>query len=149
LDAIVILQGGLLLDFLVVDPGAVAAVEVLDVKDVLHAGDLGVLAADGIVRDQDLALHRIPAHDEFVAVEINPLAGGSPLQHRERRHVIVLRQSATRGNSTRMLRKNMVRFYRVGGVVCKDNVRVRGPRNRAVPGLSAKSWRRMSKYSKD
>ena len=63
-------------DLLVVHERVVAAFEVLDVVHTLRFRNLGMLAADGMVRDDDLAGVRVAADDQHVTVQWDGLARG-------------------------------------------------------------------------
>ena len=71
LDPVVGLEGDPFADLLAVDERVIAALQVLDiVRAVLHRNP-GVLATDGMVRDDDLALLLIPANHLRLAGQLD------------------------------------------------------------------------------
>ena len=92
-DAVVVLQQGAAADLLVVDEGAVAAFAVLDVILALDAKDMGVLAADGGVVDDDLAV-AVPAEDDLVVLQLEAPALLGAFENEERSHVHGLSRNA-------------------------------------------------------
>ena len=85
LDAIVVIERQARRDLLVVDKGAVAALEVLNVVLALDVQDLRVVTADGRAADRHLAI-RIPPQDDGIFHQLDPLSRVRPFENQQRCH---------------------------------------------------------------